>query len=585
MSESRSDRGATILVVEDEAVNRKLVLAGLRSLGPRAILEAADGLAAKEILAREPVDLVITDLMMPRLDGLALMRWAQMERPGPVWIILSGLDTFDAAVEAIHLGAFDFLAKPIHVERIEVAARNALRHRRLETEREELDRRLKRRVGQLERLCHILEDQAEVILRDLRRAEIIQRALLPRSPPAIAGYSVRSFYRPGSSVGGDLYDVAVLDDRHVAAYVADATGHGVSAAMLSVLFKQRLNMLDERTRAPLPPAAVLEATNRALLEDVSAPGMFITAAYCLLDVSTGIVRIAAAGHPPAQCLRAGGGSTPIERTGPALALYPGATFREERITLGPGDRLFLYTDGLLEGAAGGPLPLDPILGALGGPEAPGTHVLEQLYRLTPANGGDRDDVTMLLLQAGNAPSDFDNEEPAQAPAGCGARSAGAGPLLHGESDDWTFIGIHGRGTWQESDLFHEAARTVLEAARPLTIDLSSSKYLDSTFLGTIHEVVGLGDARGVRVRIQGVDREVRRLFEQLSMDVVLEHIDQEVLPFPPHLNPLRVQRAVAGGRHQQMRVLRAHEALSSLSEENRAEFEDVVHSLREELGG
>jgi serine phosphatase RsbU (regulator of sigma subunit)/anti-anti-sigma regulatory factor len=584
MSDLRSDKGATILVVEDEAVNRKLALAGLGPLKPRAVLEAEDGIAAKEILERETIDLVITDLMMPRLDGLGLMRWAQVERPGPVWIILSGLDTFDAAVEAIRLGAFDFLAKPIHVEKIEVAARNALRHRRLEIEREDLGRHLKRRVGQLEQLCRILEDQAEAILRDLRRAEVIQRALLPHSPPAIAGYSVSSFYRPGSSVGGDLYDVAAIDDRHVAAYVADATGHGVSAAMLSVLFKQRLRMRDEATGEPLPPRAVLEATNRALLADVSAPGMFITAAYCLLDVETGSLAVAGAGHPPIQWVHgSGGGATSLDRTGPALGLYSGAAYREERISLERGDRLLLYTDGLTEGAADGPLSLDSLSAMLRRTDLPPARILADLYRVALSGGCERDDVTMLLLEAASGPSSFDNEEPRRPTAGAAARTAERAVLLHGETRDSTFIGIHGRGTWQHSDLFHEAAAAILDAARPLTLDLSSCKYLDSTFLGTIHEVVARGESHGVRVRLQAVSDEVRRLFEQLSMDLVLGHIDGSLLPFPERLNPLRVPGR--GSRHEQVRVLRAHEALSSLSEKNRAEFQDVVQSLREELGG
>ena len=344
-------------------------------------------------------------------------------------------------------------------------------------------------------------------------------------------------------------------------------------------------MLDEQTGKPLHSAAVLEATNRALLADVSAPGMFITAAYCVLDVETGVLEVAGAGHPPVQWIHAnGGGSTSLERTGPALGLYPGAVFGTERILLERGDRLLLYTDGLSEGPTEGPLPLDRVTAMLRRTDVEPINLLKGLYRLASSDDGDRDDVTMLLLEAAaGRPSVFDNEEPRHATAFSGTRPEQRTVLIHGETLDSTFIGIHGRGTWQHSDLFHEAAGAILDAGRPLTVDLSSCKYLDSTFLGTIHEVVARGESRAVPVRIQGVDGEVRRLFEQLSMDLVVDHIDSSLLPFPEHLNPLRVPGR--GGRQEQVRVLRAHEALSSLSEKNRSAFQDVVRSLREELGG
>ena len=79
---------------------------------------------------------------------------------------------------------------------------------------------------------------------DLQQAEIIQRSLLPRHPPNVPGYTLSALYVPGKNVGGDLYDVFRIDDQHFGLVVADATGHGVSAAMLSVLFKNRLDLVE-----------------------------------------------------------------------------------------------------------------------------------------------------------------------------------------------------------------------------------------------------------------------------------------------------------------------------------------------------
>ena len=164
--------------------------------------------------------------------------------------------------------------------------------------------------------------------------------------PSLGGFHVETLYRPGCHVGGDLYDVSAVDDRHAALLVADACGHGVSAAMLSVLFKQRLRLRDETTGELIRPARALAEVNVALAES-AVPGMFVTVAYCLLDTETGDVTVASAGHPPVLWAREGGAVEAIERTGPALGVDREARYRETRIRLDRGDRLLLFSDGVL----------------------------------------------------------------------------------------------------------------------------------------------------------------------------------------------------------------------------------------------
>lgn len=165
------------LVVDDEPVTRLMVKRTLESLGCAPVLEAADGIAAQAVLREHPdVALVLTDIMMPRMDGLELLRWGRQAVPDAMWIVLSGLETFDSAVAAIRLGAFDFLPKSPRTEEMGVAVRNALERRQLLAERERLHRELQHKVREL-------EETSEVLRRDLERAEVIQRALLPRSPP------------------------------------------------------------------------------------------------------------------------------------------------------------------------------------------------------------------------------------------------------------------------------------------------------------------------------------------------------------------------------------------------------------------
>ncbi len=576
--------GPCVLVVDDDPVLRRIVSRGLEPLALGAVLEVEDGAQAQDVLRDRSVDVVITDVLMPNMDGRELMGWAKEHCPEPVWIILSGLDTFDAAIDALRLGAFDFLAKPLEVQRLRVVVRNALAHGDLLREKERLygeleisNVRLQEKVGQLEDLCRILGDQAEVIHRDLKRAEVIQRALLPDGPPALPGYSVTTLYRPGRNVGGDFYDTRRLDDRHVAFVIADAAGHGVAAAMLSVLFKHWLRMLDEETGEPLAPRAVLEDLNPRLLTDVSAQGLFVTAAYALLDTHTGRLRFASAGHPPAVCARANGETRALERSGPALGLYADARYQETVLDLEKGDRVFFYTDGLLDADSAATTP-DSLAPEIARRDLPNTEILRLLHARAEQreDAGDRDDITLMLLEAGEGRSHFDVLEAAPAAP---PRPVEAGSELScGESSDSAFIRFAGRVTWVRSQVLHDAALGYLESGGVLTLEFSDCEYLDSTLLGTIHEIVSRGAGA---VRLQGVRPSVQQLFEELSMRIVLEHIHAAAAPLPAELRPL--SQTHEDTERRQNRVLRAHEVLASLSDDNREQFRDVVESLREEL--
>ena len=107
--------GPVFLVVDDDPMVRRIVTRGLGPLNPAEVIEVEDGLEAQQALRKKAFDVVITDVMMPNMTGLELLKWAQEHCPGPLWIILSGLETFDAAVDALQLGAFDYLAKPPEV--------------------------------------------------------------------------------------------------------------------------------------------------------------------------------------------------------------------------------------------------------------------------------------------------------------------------------------------------------------------------------------------------------------------------------------------------------------------------------------
>ncbi|HAU37708.1 MAG TPA: hypothetical protein DCX07_08325 [Phycisphaerales bacterium] len=583
---------AKLLVVDDDAAIRKLLVETLRR-GNYEVLEAANGREAQAVLQAREVDLAITDLEMPELDGLKLMRWAMQKCPGVTWMILSGQATFDDAVIALRLGAYDLITKPLAtLDSLMVAVRNALRQRQLEREQERLRRDIERRnvqltahVRQLRHACQVMCEQARMIGEDLRRAERIQRALLPQTPPRIENFSIHAVYLPSRNVGGDLYDVMQVDERHFYACIADAAGHGVSAAMLAVLFKNRLHLRDDQTNRPVQPDEALREVNRAIFEECRAPSLFVTAACCLVDTQTGTATIASAGHPPLLLCRANGRHETIHRTGPALGLSPDAKYRCVRVRLGAGDRLLMYTDGISDSGEMGGVTGDRMAAMLCRPsERDGQallHAILETAQDVQSPAGQEDDITMLLVTSEESPSLLENTVSSPRSSAVSPAPGDKTGAFVAMDDRQTFILIRGRGTWTESVPVHEISLAAVQANRDLTFDLSQCEYLDSTFLGTVQQLVDDSLAQDVQLRIQGIRPAVRRLFEELGMERVIRRISSETLPLPEPILPL--SQLAADDVRDSQRLLEAHEALAALNDRNREEFRNLIDGIRAEV--
>lgn len=184
-------------------------------------------------------------------------------------------------------------------------------------------------------------------------AVAVQRAFLPEEPRAIPGLDVGVLFRPGGSLSGDVYDVVRLDEDHAGFFVADAKGHGVAAALLTMLISRLLPMKETRADGYriLAPGEALQRFNRAYLLRRPDDATLLTAIYGVINVRTGQVVLSSAGHPPAALVGPGQTATScgavqlIHDGGPAVGLFEDAEFPETRLTLGPGAALLLYTDG------------------------------------------------------------------------------------------------------------------------------------------------------------------------------------------------------------------------------------------------
>jgi len=591
-----ADTPDAVLIVDDNTAIHQMLQGVLQRDGSRQLVSVKSAREARERLLASRFDVVVTDISMPDEDGLSLMRWAAEHCPDPDWIVLTGHGTLDAAIQALQLGAFDFFTKPLEsLTALDHSVSNAIERRRLMREGDRLHRELesaneelKEKIGQLESACRLLGEQAETIHADLRRASVIQRALLPRKAPELGNFAVRALYRPSEVVGGDLYDVIRVDSHRTALVMADAAGHGLSAAMLAVVFRQQLSLVDSDTRQVLEPSEVLERVNRALAEDFAAPSLFITAAYALLDTRSGTLCAASAGHPPLLVRRASGEIDRIPSTGPALGLYENARFGQQELELHPGDLLLLHSDGayeVLDSDHG--KPLEAVEQWLRG--AGKSDPLQQIAHWDEDVGAHgsiarADDITILLVGSDIGPSSLDNGTPAHAPLGAssGATDAPAPvEVLMGSDSDHIAVSLRGRADWSRSASFYDSCAQALDPGRPLILDLSLCQHMDSTFLGTVHQLCERAEATGAELYLQSVLPSVRALFQELGMKRVLDHVVGTPVPLPEPMHA--IEPSELGASEERLRILRAHERLAELNEQNRGEFDPLIEVLRREV--
>ena len=241
--------------------------------------------------------------------------------------------------------------------------------------------------------------------KDLLLAETIQTAALPGPPPENPYFRLAAAMSPARSVGGDFYDHFRLDATHYAFLVADVSGKGITAALYMMTAK---TLIKDALLSFRSPAAALEAVNAELCRNNPA-SMFLTAWVGVLNLETGVVSFANAGHNPLAALRGGRWAYVPAMSGPALALMDGITYTPRQITLAEGDALFLYTDGVTEALDSSKTFFgeERLLNALKAVKTPEPSSLCNVVRaaVTAFEAGEAqaDDITVLALRRIAAP--------------------------------------------------------------------------------------------------------------------------------------------------------------------------------------
>jgi len=183
---------------------------------------------------------------------------------------------------------------------------------------------------------------------ELRLAARVQQDFLPRSLPTVERLRFTALYRPAGFVSGDLYDVMRLDESHIGLYMADAVGHGMPAPLLTMFLKNALvtKEIFQGGYRLLTPGQALGRLNDALVAQNLSQATFATGVYATIDTRTLTMTLARGGHPSPIRLTRSGDVFPIEAEGSLLGIFAGETFAETTVQLEPGDRIFLFTDGV-----------------------------------------------------------------------------------------------------------------------------------------------------------------------------------------------------------------------------------------------
>ncbi|MDY6913414.1 MAG: SpoIIE family protein phosphatase, partial [Planctomycetota bacterium] len=182
---------------------------------------------------------------------------------------------------------------------------------------------------------------------EMRLAARLQRDFLPRRLPEVGDVRFGVLYRPASWVSGDIYDIVRLDETHVGFYVADAVGHGMPAALLTMFIKKALQTkrVYGNSYELVAPDVSLAQLNEDICRQNLSSCQFCTVVYCLLDTSTLSLTYAQAGHPPPILIHADGSSEPLTAPGTLLGVFPAEKFPARQVQLRKNDRLLLYSDG------------------------------------------------------------------------------------------------------------------------------------------------------------------------------------------------------------------------------------------------
>ena len=340
----------TILAVDDDVDILDVLEMSLESDG-FSVITASDGLAALEKAKSDLPDLILLDLMMPKMDGFEVidnLRADSRTRAIPV-IMLTARTQINEKLQGLDAGADDYITKPFDLKELTARIRAVLG-------RTQPTKYINPLIGAMG--DWFSETGVEQLATHLKTAATIQQRLLPQTPPNLPGFDINGILRSSTSVSGDFYDFIPLDDGRLGIVIADVRGKGIPAALLMVMIRTALRLV---CRQESSPAAVIKSINDLLVIDTE-PDLFATMVYGILDPEALKFTYSNAGH----CYPLHWKSTDVHakrvsaiqgakltinqlHTGGIVAgSFDFAEFENETVQLESGDTILFYTDGITE---------------------------------------------------------------------------------------------------------------------------------------------------------------------------------------------------------------------------------------------
>jgi serine phosphatase RsbU (regulator of sigma subunit) len=366
-----------ILIVDDNPTNVEILRARLAA-SRYAIITAPDGEAGLSLAREHLPDLILLDVMMPKMDGIAVCRHVKSDPAlpfTPVILVTAKAESKDI-VAGLEAGGDEYLTKPVDHRALVSRVRSMLRIKELHDK--------------------VLEQSAQLKLQ-LETATKIQSLFWPRMPELRAGSHVWGASVPAAYVGGDIYDAIALPDGSVLAYVADVSDKGVPAALIMAALSTRVR---SEAQAQHDIGRLAESINRSAYQLMAEEGFFATIALARYWPDTGKLEVLLGGHLPPLWIGAGG-VRPMPCTGGmSLGATPDARYQKSAIRLDPGDSVIFFTDGVIEAQNeraelyGKRRMIDFIAGSKGPPR--GRPLLESV-RLWQGGAPSTDDVTLLEI--------------------------------------------------------------------------------------------------------------------------------------------------------------------------------------------
>lgn len=347
-----------VLVVDDSRAQRVLLAALLRRWG-HEVVECGTADAAMAAALDPSVDLVISDWVMPGLTGPEFCRHLRANRrAGYAYVILLTSKTGDAALtEGLEAGADDFLTKPVRPPELRARLNAGARIVAMQRDLVEKNGLLTGALGELRTLYDALDA-------DLDEARRLQRAQMQDRARRYGPVDVSLWLKASGHIGGDMVGAFPVEGDTVGIFGLDVSGHGVASAMIAARVAGILSAAspdqnialarraDGGFRAVSPDKAAVRL-NRMILSEMRSDRYF-TLGLGFLDIPTGRLSMVQAGHPHPLILRADGGIEVVGAGGLPIGLIEGASYERFEVTLRPGDRVLVCSDGLTEcpGATG-----------------------------------------------------------------------------------------------------------------------------------------------------------------------------------------------------------------------------------------